>query len=128
MTVKGNRVRVLTLVPGSKQIFLYAGRVTDGSAVDRQSERVMGVVTEFRALQARARALQLQFNAALFIVALLIVGFAVWIALVVADRLVRPVGEMVSAARRVAGGDLSVRVPDPARRMKSPRWLMPSTA
>ena len=113
VTVKSNRVRVVTLVPGSKQIFLYAGRVTDGPVVDRQSQRVLDVVADFKALQSRARALQLQFNAALFIVALLIVGIAVWIALVVADRLVRPVGEMVSAARRVADGDLTARVPDP---------------
>ena len=113
VTVKDNRVRIVTLVPGSKQVFLYAGKVTDGLVVDRQSQRVSDVVTDFKALQSRARSLQLQFNAALFIVALLIVGIAVWIALVVADRLVRPVGEMVSAARRIAGGDLSARVPDP---------------
>ncbi|MGN6819046.1 MAG: ATP-binding protein [Sphingomonas sp.] len=113
VTVRGNRVRVLTLVPGSKQLFLYAGKVTEGPLVDRQSARVADVVTNFKALQSRARALQLQFNAALFVVALLIVGIAVWIALVVADRLVRPVGEMVAAARRVADGDLTARVPDP---------------
>jgi len=113
MTVRGDRVRVLTLVPGSKQLFLYAGKVTKGPVADRQSLRVADVVTNFKALQSRARSLQLRFNAALFIVALLIVAIAVWIALVVADRLVRPVGEMVSAAQRIAGGDLSARVPDP---------------
>ena len=113
VTPSKNRVRVITLVPGSKQIFLYAGRVTEGPVVDQQSQRILSVVADFKALQSRARALQLQFNAALFIVALLIVGIAVWIALVVADRLVRPVGEMVSAARRVADGDLTARVPDP---------------
>ncbi len=52
-------------------------------------------------LQARSRSLQLQFNAVLFGVALLIVGLAVWIALAVADRLVRPVGQLV---RRGAAG------------------------
>jgi two-component system nitrogen regulation sensor histidine kinase NtrY len=113
MTVRGDRVRVLTLVPGSKQLFLYAGKVTKGPIADQQSLRVADVVTNFKALQSRARSLQLQFNAALFIVALLIVGIAMWIALLVADKLVRPVGEMVSAARRVADGDLTARVPEP---------------
>ena len=63
------------------------------------------------AWSTRSRRLQLQFNAALFVMALLIVGAAVWIALQVADRLVRPVGELVDAARRVTAGDLSARVP-----------------
>jgi two-component system nitrogen regulation sensor histidine kinase NtrY len=67
-------------------------------------------------LLARARSLQLRFNAALLAISLLIVGIAVWIALAVADRLVRPVGELVDAARRVAGGDLTARVPDPRSR------------
>jgi two-component system nitrogen regulation sensor histidine kinase NtrY len=40
----------------------------------------------------RSRLYQFQFNAALFIVSLLIVAFAIWIALQLADRLVRPVG------------------------------------
>jgi two-component system nitrogen regulation sensor histidine kinase NtrY len=62
---------------------------------------------------ARARTLQLQFNAALLIVSLLTVGIAIWIAFAVADRLVRPMGELVGAARRVAGGDLAARVPAP---------------
>ncbi|MGO7251661.1 HAMP domain-containing protein, partial [Rhizobium brockwellii] len=33
-----------------------------------------------------------------------------------ADRLVSPVGELVDAARRIAGGDLTARVPDPRTR------------
>ena len=115
VTVQGDRIRVIAPVPGVDGLLLYAGRVTEsgGASADRQLKRFNEVVGDFRALQARARALQLQFNAALFVVALFIVGLAVWIALVVADRLVRPVGEMVAAARRVADGDLTARVPDP---------------
>ena len=53
----------------------------------------------------------MRFNAILLLVSLLIVGIAIWIALALADRLVRPVGELVDAARRVTAGDLSARVP-----------------
>jgi two-component system nitrogen regulation sensor histidine kinase NtrY len=113
VTIQGDRIRVVAPVPGVDGLLLYAGRVTEGEGANRQLQRFDRVVADFRALQARARALQLQFNAALFVVALLIVGIAVWIALVVADRLVRPVGEMVAAARRVTDGDLTARVPDP---------------
>ncbi len=38
-------------------------------------------------------------------------ALAIWIALKLADRLVRPVGQLVDAARRVTAGDLSARVP-----------------
>src|SRR5262249_22727640 len=58
----------------------------------------------------RSRQLQLRFNVLLFAGALMLVGFAVWIALLLADRLVRPVGELVDAARRVTAGDPSTRV------------------
>ena len=58
-----------------------------------------------------SRANQLKFNAALLLGALLIVALAIWIALKLADRLVRPVGQLVDAARRVKAGDLSARVP-----------------
>jgi two-component system nitrogen regulation sensor histidine kinase NtrY len=39
------------------------------------------------------------------------VAISIWIALTLADRLVRPVGHLVDAARRVTAGDLSARVP-----------------
>jgi two-component system nitrogen regulation sensor histidine kinase NtrY len=58
----------------------------------------------------RARTLQFRFNAILLLVSLLIVGFAIWVALALADRLVRPVGQLVDAARKVTAGDLSARV------------------
>jgi two-component system nitrogen regulation sensor histidine kinase NtrY len=103
--------RIAALAPLEYEPFtyLYAARVFDQQA-EAQIKRGDAVLADYRQLIARARSLQLQFNAALLIVSLLIVGVAVWIALTVADRLVRPVGELVDAARRVEGGDLSARV------------------
>ena len=66
------------------------------------------------ALLTRSRTLQFRFNAVLLLVSLLIVALSIWIALKLADRLVRPVGQLVDAARRVTAGDLSARVPDVA--------------
>jgi two-component system nitrogen regulation sensor histidine kinase NtrY len=54
---------------------------------------------------------QLRFNAALLVGALIIVALAILTALRLADRLVRPVGELVTAAGRIESGDFSVRVP-----------------
>jgi two-component system nitrogen regulation sensor histidine kinase NtrY len=69
------------------------------------------VLKDYRSLLKKSRINQLRFNAALLLGALIIVGLAILTALRLADRLVRPVGELVSAAGRIEEGDFSVRVP-----------------
>jgi two-component system nitrogen regulation sensor histidine kinase NtrY len=111
VVVTGDRIQIFTQMPGSEDLFLYAARVSSNPGeMTAQTTRAMAAQADYRALLVRARSLQIRFNAALLIISLLIVGLAVWIALAVADRLVRPVGELVDAARRVASGDLSARV------------------
>ncbi|ONF97592.1 sensor histidine kinase [Sphingomonas jeddahensis] len=110
VTVTGDRIQTVARLPGSSRIFLYAARVTNPKEMTTQTERAEAALANYRALLVRARTLQLRFNAALLLLSLLIVGVAVWIALAVADRLVRPVAELVDAARRVEGGDLAARV------------------
>ena len=109
--------RAALLLPFSygKGGYLYVARVFDPE-VAAQWRRGEQLVADYRAMQSRSRTIQLRFNAALLLISLLIVALAVWIALSVADRLVRPVAELVGAARRVAGGDLRARVPDPRSR------------
>ncbi|WP_294280921.1 ATP-binding protein [uncultured Sphingomonas sp.] len=114
--INERRVWVVTPLPNSKGIMLYVGTGVNADFLSKQHFAAEDVFDDYRALQGRARSLQLKFNLVLFAIALLIVGIAVWIALAVADRLVRPVGELVEAARRIAGGDLTARVPDPRTR------------
>ncbi len=91
-------------------LFLYTVRSVN-SAGFLMGNRAQEVLNDYRALAERSRLLQLQFNAALFLISLLIIGVAVWVALLVADRLVNPVTELVHAAQNVANGRLSTRVP-----------------
>ncbi len=107
-------VWVVTPVDRSKKLFLYVATPNNVEFLNRQNLASDRISREYSALIARSRSLQLQFNAVLFGVALLIVGIATWIALAVADRLVRPVDQLVQAAGQVADGDLSARVPTPA--------------
>ena len=116
VTVTGDRIQTVARLPGSDRIYLYAARVTDPKQMTTQTEQAKTALANYRQLLVRARVLQLRFNAALLLLSLLIVGVAVWIALAVADRLVRPVGELVDAARRVEGGDLAARVPETRER------------
>ena len=109
--------RAAALVPldYGAHTYLYASRVFE-EQLATQLKRGNAILADYRALQARSRTLQLRFNIALLAISLFVVAIAVWAALTVADRLVRPVGELVDAAQKVAGGDLSARVPDPRTR------------
>jgi two-component system nitrogen regulation sensor histidine kinase NtrY len=105
-----DRIGALTRLPFGRGNYLYAARVFSPE-LRQQLARARAVQAGYKSLTDRAQMLQFRFNAFLYLVSLLIVALVIWIALALADRLVRPVGQLVTAARRVAGGDLSVRVP-----------------
>ncbi len=90
-------------------LYLYAARNSDPEALD-QWQRAQSVVASYNELTQRARVLQLQFNLALFAVSLALVGLAVWAALRFADRQVKPLAELVNAAREIGSGNYGVRV------------------
>jgi two-component system nitrogen regulation sensor histidine kinase NtrY len=115
VTDSPDRIEAVARLMPDSSTYLYASRISDPQALT-QSARAKAVLRDYNALLDRSRALQLRFNAALLLISLLIVGAAVWIALRVADRLVRPVGGLVDAARKVAAGDLSARVETPRER------------
>ncbi|WP_250889968.1 sensor histidine kinase [Sphingobium nicotianae] len=108
---KPDQIEAFTLLYPGSNTFLYATRDSAVSAFS-QMKRAQQVLAGYEEFAARSRQLQLRFNILLFLGTLALVGIAVWIALLVADRLVRPVGELVDAARRVTAGDLSTRVTD----------------
>jgi two-component system nitrogen regulation sensor histidine kinase NtrY len=105
-----DRVGALTRLDFGPNAYLYAARVFD-PAFRQQIDRGNDVLHDYRSLLKRSRTNQLRFNAALLFGALVIVGLAIFTALKLADRLVRPVGQLVTAAGRIEEGDFSTRVP-----------------
>ena len=105
-----DRIGALTRLDFGKNTFVYAARVFDPE-FKSQMDLSNDVLTDYRELLARSRTNQLRFNAALLLGSLIIVGLAIFFALKIADRLVRPVAELVDAAGRVEEGDFSARVP-----------------
>ncbi|MBM3490755.1 MAG: PAS domain-containing sensor histidine kinase [Alphaproteobacteria bacterium] len=92
--------------------YLYVSRHVEARVINHvQSARA--AAAEYAALD-RART-RLQLTSALLFVAmaLLLLLLSVWLALVFANRLVRPIGELVAATERVRTGNLSVRVEPP---------------
>ena len=105
-----NRISVLTRLGVGTDSYLYVARWVDPE-IAAQIERANEVLSDYQDLLERSRANQLRFNAALLVGALVIVALAIAAALKLADRLVRPVGQLVTAAGRIEEGDFSTRVP-----------------
>jgi two-component system nitrogen regulation sensor histidine kinase NtrY len=104
-----DRVGALTRLDYGPNTYLYAARVFEPQ-FRQQIQRANDVLHDYRVLLSRSRINQLRFNAALLLGALVIVGLAIFTALRIADRLVRPVGQLVTAAGQIEEGDFSARV------------------
>ncbi|MFL6785379.1 MAG: ATP-binding protein [Sphingomicrobium sp.] len=105
-----DRIGALTKLEYGPNAYLYAARVFDPQ-FQQQISRANGVLHDYRVLLERSRVNQLRFNGALLLGALVVVGLSILTALRLADRLVRPVGELVTAAGRIEAGDFTARVP-----------------
>jgi two-component system nitrogen regulation sensor histidine kinase NtrY len=109
VTDAGDRMETVVRLDPQAEVYLYASREVDPTVLSSVA-RARSALGDYNSMIERSRLLQLQFNVALLLVSLLIVGFAILVAFKVADRLVRPMSELVGAARRIAGGDLTARV------------------
>jgi two-component system nitrogen regulation sensor histidine kinase NtrY len=104
-----DRVGALTPIDYGPGTYIYAARVFEPQ-FRQQIQRANEVLHDYQVLLERSRTNQLRFNAALLFGALVIVGLAIFTALKLADRMVRPVGELAAAAGRIEEGDFSARV------------------
>jgi two-component system, NtrC family, nitrogen regulation sensor histidine kinase NtrY len=105
-----DRIGDITRIDFGPDTYLYMSRVFDPQFRE-EINKANDVLHDYRALLSHSRTNQLKFNAALLLGALIVVALSILTALKLADRLVRPVGELVNAAGRVEEGDFSARVP-----------------
>ena len=105
-----DRLSVLTALNYAPGTYLYVARWVQPQ-MSAQINRANDVLKDYQELLARSRNNQLRFNAALLLGSLIIVALAIFAALSLADRLVRPVGQLAEAAGRIEQGDFTVRVP-----------------
>jgi two-component system nitrogen regulation sensor histidine kinase NtrY len=105
-----DRISLVTRLEPQAHTYLYVGAILDED-IAPEINRAKDVVRDYHALLQRSRINQLKFNAALLLGSIIIVALSILTALKLADRLVRPVGELVNAAGRIEAGDFSARVP-----------------
>lgn len=111
VVVVGSPERIEALAPIDPQsgIFLYNARTTEETMFNSWS-RAQSIVSAYDRLTGSARMLQLRFNIALVAVSLLLVSLAIWFALRFADRQVKPLTDLVGAARKVGQGNFALRL------------------
>ena len=111
VVVEGSAERIAAIAPIDSKagIYLYNARTTEETMFNSWS-KAQSIVTAYDRLTGSARMLQLRFNIALVAVSLLLVGLAIWFALRFADRQVKPLTDLVGAARKVGQGNFALRL------------------
>ncbi|MBO9698346.1 MAG: HAMP domain-containing protein [Sphingopyxis sp.] len=104
------KIEAVAVIDRASNLFLYNARDASVFEALALGRRAQGVMQDYELLTQRARVLQLRFNLALFAVSLALVGLAVWFALRFADRQVKPLAELVTAAREIGAGNYALRV------------------
>jgi two-component system nitrogen regulation sensor histidine kinase NtrY len=102
-------VRALMRLDGFQDAYLLIVRKVDPAAFNYY-KRNAGAVTDYHALEQNRRALQLIFALLYGMVTLVVLLAAIWSGLWAANRLVRPISDLVEASEKVSGGDLSAQV------------------
>lgn len=110
-----DRIESVTMLDTTGDVLLYASRASSQLALS-QWERARAVLSDYDALSGRTRSLQLRFNVALYLVSLLLLAIALWVAVKFADRMVAPLSDLVGASREVSRGNFAARVKETGAR------------
>jgi len=102
-------VRALIRLDSLKDAYLLIVRVVDPAAFNYY-QRNRGAVSEYHALEQNRWKLQIVFALLYGMVTLVILLAAIWSGLWAANRLVRPISDLIEAAGRVSEGDLASQV------------------
>ena len=106
VSATANSIQAVVPIDRRAGIYLYTQRKSDLLSAGH----AQNIVRAYDELTQRTRIQQLRFNVALFVASLALVGLSVWFALRLADRQVKPLYDLVDAARQVGSGNFSMRV------------------
>lgn len=103
------QVLALRKIEGLEDVFLYSARIMPQNVIEQLIQTDIAV-REYSAMEARRFETQLTFALVYIILTLVILLSAIWLGLSLADRLVRPIGRLIEATKRLGEGDLKARV------------------
>ncbi|MHB1207369.1 MAG: sensor histidine kinase NtrY-like, partial [Rhodospirillaceae bacterium] len=104
-----DRVRALVRLEPYTGAYLYIGRFVDPAVVARVT-RAEAAASEYQGLERQRSELETSFIVLFAVVALLLLLVSIWFGMTLARRLATPIIDLINAAERVRGGDLTAQV------------------
>ena len=104
-----DRFRALVRLERYLDTFLYVGRLVESNVLGHV-QRTEEAVQEYQKLEGESSDFRLSFFMLYAMVALLLLVAAVWLGLMFATQIARPISALIAAAERIRTGDLSARV------------------
>ena len=102
----GNAIQAVTPIDRRAGVYLFTAR--ESELLSRGYTQ--NILRSYDELTLKARVQQFQFNVALFVASLALVGLSVWFALRFADRQVEPLYGLIDAAKEVGAGNFAMRI------------------
>ena len=104
-----DRLRAVIKLDRLVDAFLYVGRFVEPNVLEH-IEKTQRAAQEYEEIEGQRSTIEITFAMIFILVGLLLLFVAIWIGLVFANRLSRPISDLAAAAERVRAGDLSARV------------------
>jgi two-component system nitrogen regulation sensor histidine kinase NtrY len=104
-----DRINALVKLDRFIDIFLYVSRFVEPGVL-LHVERTRRAVKQYEELEGKRSEIEITFAMMFVLVALMLLMAAIWIGLIFATRLVRPISDLVIAAEHVRSGDLNARL------------------
>ena len=90
-------------------VYLYAGRFLEPSVL-AAIDRTKLASDQYQFLNIESTNLQISFGALFFLVALFLLLLALWVGLILANSIIKPLSSVISVANIARSGNLDVRV------------------
>jgi two-component system nitrogen regulation sensor histidine kinase NtrY len=104
-----DRLRATIKLDRAVDAFLYVGRFVEPKVLEH-IEKTQRAAAEYANIEGRRSSIEITFAMIFILVGMLLLFVAIWVGLVFANRLSRPISDLAAAAERVRAGDLSARV------------------
>jgi len=104
------KIRILIKLRDYNDTYLLIGRLIDAKIIDHINN-TNGAAAEYFRLRDEISSLQIKFSAVFILLSLILLLAATIWGQRFAERIVRPIRELVKAAEKVKNGDLSAQVP-----------------
>ncbi|MFN7039043.1 MAG: ATP-binding protein [Alphaproteobacteria bacterium] len=104
-----DRVRALIKLDKFFDTYLLVGRPVDKQVIEHM-HNTQGAVNEYKRLKSQISSLRIQFLIIFVIVSLLLLLTAIWLGILFASALVKPISTLIYITEKIKIGDLSARI------------------